>query len=464
MKIMTQINYRKAWVGLVISGVLSTACVSAFAQGVVRPVGPGEWYYAIGGGDPLMYYNQSNKTTLSLGVSAEWNLLRGCSFDPSFSIADTFGDMKHNVYGLAEDVMSSAISTFSAWGLSKVQENWPGLYDTLTKGLKDAKESYTISLKTCRDAQADVRAGRNPVDGWYSISRKSSWDKAAASGENPVESEKKIEENLGNDGVAWVNGEKAGGRNPDGTLQPAIRTTGDTIGVGYDHAVASAGGSDNDVTGTSDAARVFPNREAAIKWMTDVVGEREVRTCTSCGSLRTTVGQGLRYQYVQERSKTDADIASALNATPLTLEHLEDLSVPSMGVVINHATIRSLRQAPADERVILANKLAGEIALARVIEKALMARDLLDMGAQEPNISAAGEVAHTQINYSRQRLQSEIDNILYESEVRSKVTSTAAQTIARRGQARDLSAGSINYVEALIKQPQMRDGAIVNDE
>src|SRR5690606_529244 len=122
------------------------------------------------------YYTQSNKTTLSLGVGAEWNLFRGCSFDPSYSISETFGDMKHNVYGLAEDVMASAISTFSAWGLSKIQENWPGLYDTLTKGLKDAKESYTISLKTCRDAKADLEAGRNPVDGWYSIARKSSWD------------------------------------------------------------------------------------------------------------------------------------------------------------------------------------------------------------------------------------------------------------------------------------------------
>ena len=31
------------------------------AGDMVRPTGDGAWYYAIGGGDPYMYYNQSIK-------------------------------------------------------------------------------------------------------------------------------------------------------------------------------------------------------------------------------------------------------------------------------------------------------------------------------------------------------------------------------------------------------------------
>ena len=106
-------------------------------------------------------------------------MFRGCSFDPSFGISDTFGNIKHNVYGLTEDVLGAATAVFLGLGLSKIQENWPGLYDTLTKGLKDAKESYTLSLKTCRDAKADLRAGRDPVEGWIAVTRKSSWIRPA---------------------------------------------------------------------------------------------------------------------------------------------------------------------------------------------------------------------------------------------------------------------------------------------
>ena len=444
--------------------MLGCCCVFSFAVSadVVRPTGDGAWYYAIGGGDPMMYYNQSNKTTVNLSAGAEWSMLRGCSFDPRFGIAETFSDIKHNVYGLSEDVLGAATAVFSAWGLSKIQENWPGLYDTLTKGLKDAKESYTLSLKTCRDAKADLRAGRDPVEGWIAVTRKSSWDKASRDGTNPVDAEQSIESSAGDGGVTFAGGIKKGG-----VGQPPIRIVEDTVSAGYLHSVGSAMPSDPDeVTGDTNISRVFPTAESASAWATAVVGEREVRTCTNCEKLKTKVGQGLRFQYQKEREIIDANLKELMEKPlnyKLSAAELDELSVPGMGVVVNDLTIQNLKRAPADEQMILANKLAGEIALARAMEKALIVRDLLNVGAQEPNITSVGESAEREIDVSRKRLQAEMDNILFETDVRQKVITNAAGTIAARGAQRNRDAQAMEYLRTRTKEPQMTDGAISDE-
>lgn len=446
----------------ILLGFLLLVAHTTFAGDIVRPTGDGAWYYAIGGGDPMMYYNQSNKTTLNLSAGAEWGLLRGCSFDPRFGIAETFSSIKHNVYGMTEDVMGAATAVFSAWGLSKIQENWPGLYDTLTKGLKDAKESYTLSLKTCRDAKADLRAGRDPVEGWIAVTRKSSWDKASRDGTNPVEAEQTIEDSSGNNGVTFAGGVKKGGLG-----QPPIRVVADTVSAGYDHSVGSLAPADpDDITGDTNITRVFPTAASASAWATAVVGEREVRTCASCDKLKTKVGQGLRFQYRKEREIVDADLKNLMKQPlnyKMSAAELNKLSVPGMGVVINDLTIQNLKRAPLDEQMILTNKLAGEIALARAMEKALIVRDLLNAGAQEPNISSVGESAEREIEYSRKRLQSEMDSILFETDVRQKVITNAAGTIASRGAQRNRDAQATEYMRTRAKEPQMTDGAISDE-
>lgn len=446
----------------VITALLLSTSALVTAGDIVRPTGDGEWYYAIGGGDPFMYYSQSNKTTLDLSAGAEWNMFSGCSFDPSYSISETFSDIKHNVYGLSQNVLNSAVSVFSAWGLSKIQENWPGLYDTMTKGLKDAKESYTLSLKTCRDAKADLSAGRDPVEGWIAVTRKSSWDKATKSGANPVSAEKSIEENAGKDGITWVGGTKKGGEN----MAP-IKVVEDTVGAGYAHLSGGAPVQNSDpISGDPNIARVFPTSTAATKWAREVVGEREIRTFKNYEKLKTSVGQGLRYQYRKEHEIAANDLKNVMSkpvSYKITSSDLDKLSVPGMGVVINDLIILNLKQAPLDEQQILANKLVGEIALARTMEKALIARDLLNAGAQEPNISASGDVAKAEIDYSRQRLQAEIDNILFETEVRQKVITNAAGTIAQRGASRKRDGSATEYLRKRANEPAVIDGAISND-
>ncbi len=444
--------------------------VPVFAQ-TVRPLGNGTWYYSIGGGDPMMYYHQSNKTNMSLEVGAEWNMFRKCSFDPSASIEDTFKNIEENLYGMANDVLDSAILVFGAWGLSKIQENHPGLYDTISKGLYDAKESYTLSVKNCRDVQRDIRTGANPVDGWYSWTRKSSWDKAAKEGQNPVKAAREIEEDAGESGVVWIDGGKAGGRNSNGTLQPPIRAVEDIVRAGYDHLVGDEVIDLDDadgipeVTGDPNIARIFDEPEDAAEWTTAVVGEREIRTCSGCDPLKTRVGQGLRYQYREERKVVDVVVQALVSAMDgeIDQEALNALSVPSMGITINEHIVRSLREAPVHERYILMNRLAGEVALARVMEKALVARDLMNTGSQEPNVSALGDVPKKEIERTREILETEIDNVLFETRVRDEVLTNAAGFISLRGANRRSSPDALDYLNPKREERELKEGGLADD-
>ena len=168
----------------------------------------------------------------------------------------------------------------------------------------------------------------------------------------------------------------------------------------------------------------------------------------------------MRSQYKKEREIVDDRLRDILNKPKVSVDDLDDLSVPNMGVVINENTVRNLRHAPADERAILTSRLSAEIALARAMEKALLARDLMNVGSQEPNISAVGDVALSEIKVSRERLQAEIDNILFETDVRKKVLNNAAGTITERGSVRAYDPAAINFMLPKSQAPRMQDGAI----
>lgn len=425
------------------------------ADDLVRSSADGrDWYFSMGGGDPYVNYRQTNRTTLDFNVGAEWSAFRGCSFDPRFSVLNTMQDIQEGLYGFAKDIADSAPTMVAAWGLSKLQSSFPDAYSLLTKGLEDAKASYTASVKTCRDMQSDIAAKRDPSNGWVRISKRHDWEYSSERGDNPVKTERRIDES-GDRGVAWVGGKQRGGKN-----MPPIQVVGDTISAAYDHITKDQEGSpSNSVTGDERIARVFTSGESAAKWTTSVVGESTVRTCNDCNRLNTKMGQGLRLKHREERDKIDKDLRDALSAKKITKDHLDSLSAPGMGIVATEEVLRGLREAPANEQAILANRFASELALARVTEKALIARDLLNVGAQEPNI-AANDTAAQQLERATVALDKELNNIVYEQEVKGKVINQSARVLSERGRARDDSERGLRMQNTTVKPNEMIDGGI----
>lgn len=445
-------NVKSFCVSVFLFVFLSFSASLTHAQ-TVRPNGDDDsWYFSLGGSDPYVNYHQSNRTNINLHAGVEWSLLRSCQFDPRASIGETFSDAQRAVYGLANDVIASAPGLMTSWGLSKVQENYPGVYDFLTKGLVDAKVSYQVAIKSCQDMRKDADAGRDPIDGWFRISKTSNWDVAASTGENPT----RVNQDSGNRGITGPNGEERGG-----LLSPPIKAVEDTITAGYTHVTNGLANDPNEdpVAGNRNITRAFPNAAAASKWTTSVIGERTVRTCDGCEKLVTTIGQGLRLKQSEERDVIAANLTAALNAPKITRSMLDQLSVPGMGIVATEGTLRAIKDSPPNEQRILAGRYISEVALARVMEKALIARDLMNVGQQEPNISANKEYQR-EIDFSKRRLDEELDNIMYENDARKKVLNNAASTLTDREYQRSHSPSGNQLKTLPAPSRGMKDGAI----
>lgn len=446
--------------------VLTTTLIAPSAIAQLRPSDGGTWYYEIGGADPYMF-GYTNRTRVTLGLGANWSVGNACSFDPKATITDTFANAEYSLNAFIDDVAGNAASLAAGWGISKLQEMNPGLYDLITKGLADARNSYNLSVKNCQEIVSDNQSGRNPVDGWIKVSKADSWKEKTSSGGNAVEADREISENPGEEGVTWVGGRKAGGIG-----QPPIQTIGDSVFAGYNHLTnngqssgdsgnddESNDGIGNDYPADQRVTRIWSTPENASEWVTSVVGEEEVRVCNNCEKLKTRVGQGLRLQVQSEKTEVDEELAPLLQThdSPTTAE-LDAISVPGMGLMITEPVILALREETGPERALLANRLSAEVALARTMEKALVALDLLKAGRQEANIAANAE-AKAAIDNSIARLQDEIDGILYERDVRQRVLADTARLLSERHSARSTSptSGSMGPSSPL---PSIKDGGI----
>lgn len=442
---------------------LLTQISSVHADRIIRPTGNDNWYYVIGGGQSFMGYRQSNRTHIDLGVGADWRLFRGCQFDPRISISETFSDIEESLYGVADNLVDSARGMVLAFGLSKIQEQYPTLYDFLMNGVKDAHQKYLFALKSCRDYQSDLNAKRDPVSGWIAYGKSSSWAQSAQSGANPVKVDRDIDERAANRGFTWIDGTLRGGDN-----QPPARVVQDVTRKGYQH--ITAGGATlppSDANeGTTDLgadldnpAMVFANAEEAQAWLVSVVGEREISTCTDCQKLNTKVGQGLRLKLTEEQNLATQQMRELLSRPTPSLADLDRLSVPGMGLVLTDGMIRRLKSLPAHEADVFASKLVSEIAMMRAMEKALTARDLMAAGMQEPNVAANAQ-AMEELNFAKQRLDEEMNNLLFETDVRKKIFSQTALTLNSLSEQH----GQIAPPVAPPARGQIKAGAIRNDD
>lgn len=431
---------------LTAAGVYALPGVAAdidLANVEIRPIDNSALYYNIGGGEPYLFaYDQ--RYHLSLGVGFRWSTGNVCAgFDPEASIKNTLRDAERSLYGYVDDVISSIPTLVASWGISKLQEANPGIYDLITKGLVDAKEEYNLSVKSCEAMVNDVSNGENPVDGWVSIGTRDSWNEQSSQPDAGA-AEKEVERTAGNEGIQGPDGIQLGGR-----WQEPIRTVGDVVGAGYNH--LNPGSTDPRIE------KLWSHRDDAVDWVTSVVGEKEVKVCKSCSpKLKTQIGQGLRTKIKEEREEIAPELGTLVGmSSQPTKDELDEISAPGMGIMVTEDLIRALREEEnTAERSILGARLATELALARTVEKALVAMDLIKAGRQEPNIAANAEY-QKEADKVLSRLQAEIDGILYEKDVRQQVFAKTAQVLMERRSIR-MQSGDAGAAVGLPNSPDIQ--------
>jgi integrating conjugative element protein (TIGR03755 family) len=239
------------------------------------------------------------------------------------------------------------------------------------------------------------------------------------------------ESNHGNAGVPWVGGANAGGAG-----QPSIKIVGDVTRTGYN---LLNGRAINDATAIAPAAcnngltcQAWASPDAAATWAVRVLGEREQRTCEDCDKTQTTAGTGLTPLIQEEFEDKLKALQGLVNGTQaISVENLE--AAGSNAMPITRGVIESLRDE--QDQDVLAQRLASEVALSSVLEKALTLQRTLLAGRGEPNV-AANHLAQDAVSHEIDTLQQEINNLKSELELRHELAANSPMAIVQRRSAR----------------------------
>lgn len=389
--------------------------------------------YSIGGGRAVSMTPVANMRSLGVGVGWNNNLMCG-----DMSISTTIQNQLNGLTNGFQTIMSSVIQNATAAVASLpaliIQRADPGLYNLLTNGVLQARLDFDRSKLTCRamaEKMADVAGGQV---GWSQLADGMALSQAIASSD-AVSAIEQTETSRGNDGVTWI-----GGRNAGGAGQSPIRVISDVTRAGYNlvngRDVEDSSSIDPVQCGGNLACQAWSSPTDAAAWAVRVLGEQEQRTCETCNKTVTTPGVGLT-PLIQEEYEAKLEALQALisGSRPLSLENLQ--AAGSTSLPITRGVIEALRDEPDQD--ILARRLASEIALSSVLEKALLLQRTLLTGRKEPNV-AANDLAQKAVSQESDLLDREIHNLKTELELRRELASNSPSAIIQRHSAR--SAGS----------------------
>ncbi|KFX02463.1 conjugal transfer protein [Pectobacterium betavasculorum] len=396
-----------------------------------------EVMYSIGGGNAVSMSGAAGMRSIGVGVGWNSNLICG-DMNISTTIQNQLNGLTNGFQNIMGNVIQNATSAVASLPALIIQRADPGLYNLLTNGVLQARLDFDRSKLTCRamaEKMADTAGGQL---GWSQIAEGMALRQAVASSD-AVSAIELAENNRGNDGVPWVGGSNAGG-----TGQRSIKVVGDVTRAGY-NLVNGRGVTDtapiNPANCQSLSCQTWASPQQAIDFATRVLGEQEQRTCEGCTKTETLPGVGLT-PVIQDEYDTKLEALQELvsGARSTTFENLRKAG--STSLPITRGVIEALRDEPDQD--ILARRLASEVALASVLEKALLLQRTLLTGRKEPNV-AANQLAIAAVDQESNTLDREILNLKTELELRRELTNNSPMAIIQRHSAR--AAGSRGIYE-----------------
>ena len=177
---------------------------------------------------------------------------------------------------------------------------------------------------------------------------------------------------------------------------------------------------------------LFPTPVDAGNFAVEVLGDNTIVTCEGC-TPSSTAGVGLGPTYSRESEGIGQQLeALAADDAPADLAALDDVS--SVNIVVTPQLLATLRDVEDEQdRRVLTARLAGDIATARTVERALAIRRLLYSGRGVPEV-AANTLAQEEIEKSLMELEREIEAFLFEARVQKELASETAGIILREGE------------------------------
>ena len=390
--------------------------------------------YHIGGGSAVSMGRAGNMRSIGVGVGWNSNLMCG-NMDLSTTLHNQLNGLTDGFQSIMGSLIQNATGAVASLPALIIQRADPALYNLLTNGILQARLDFDRSKATCRAMAERMITVAGNQSGWGSLAEGQALKEAIGQNRDAVAVTTQAESDKGNTGVPWVGGDKAGGRG-----QPPIRVVSTVTKAGYNllngrsatetSSIAPVDCNDGMLCGTwrsPDEAAAFANR---------VLGEVEQQTCENCTKSSATAGVGLT-PLIQEEYEGKLQALQDLITGNKPPNHDNLSAAGSSSMPITRGVITALRDEPDQE--LLAQRLASEIAVTSILEKALLLQRTLLAGKKEPNV-AANEIATSAVNQERESLQQEITNLRTELELRRSLTSNApAAIIARHTERKDNS-------------------------
>lgn len=457
------------------SAILSAALLSfniSYAQLV--PTGNDNFYYQVGGGQdiPMPAYLDTN----AVHLSAELNIGLGYNcgvFNPALSIMNSLNNIKNSFENISQSIVANATGAIAEFPMYLIARANPTLYDLLNNGLLGAREDLNISTKSCEVMQNQIGTGQNPYTDWGTISMGDDWKYhmslaqsasqngwAGDSNSDLNQVKQSVQKDAGKNGIAWVQGVSLhGSKYAGGVSQPIINVIQDTMIAGYNVTLQSG----RDMDDTSPPARTSDNDHLvstwsspviAAQWIVNVVGDYKITTYNG-GDKGATPGVGLLPQtqtLTQTITQNLTDLVTG--ASSITISNLQAVSAPR--VIINEAVINAIRAETPVMQSILIGKISQQAATAKVIDSALLARQLLQAGSQVPAIYG-NQPAQEDINATLKKLDSSINDLLFDVRVNKELVSSTVSSLLENSHSEAVGRSLINPSQS---STPLADGAI----
>ncbi|HAT6801800.1 TPA: integrating conjugative element protein [Citrobacter freundii] len=404
-------------------------------------------YYQIGGGSVITPALTRRNTQL-LNVNTGWNADLTCgNFDIETTVRNQLNGVTDGFKNLMGDVIQNATSAVASLPAMIIQRANPQLYDLLTNGVLQARVDFDKAQLSCQK-MAEKMTDYAYSSAWTQSAKAENYQTITASETDAVRAEKRAAQEAAKKGKTWVGGQKRGGSG-----QSPIKLVGDTTRAGYNILNQRSVSDTGSISGSQcqgELCRVWSKPEEAAKWMNRVVGEQIINVApdndasgNSEQKTGTQAGTGLSPLIAEEQEKIAQIMAELVNGS-LKPTH-ENLAKASGGSLqLTRGVVEALRDEP--DATVLVQRLSGEMALARVMEQALMARRTLLAGMREPNIAAEKE-AQSQLEQTTLQLDQELNQLRLELEMRRMLADNASTSVLTRKVQRDVTRGQAVSVE-----------------
>ncbi|MCX2960998.1 integrating conjugative element protein [Rodentibacter caecimuris] len=404
----------------VLSSSSNVVYATSYTQGSVLS---DKVFYQIGGGSAIMPPPSKKRMhEYSVGLGWKTNLMCG-NFDIKTTVKNQLNGITEGFKDLYSNVIESATGAVASLPAMIIQRANPQLYDILSNGLYQAKIDFD-SLKTSCEEMSNKLADHVLDNKWLESAKLENFKNIVSSETDAKKAKKKSEQELGKKGQTWIGGEKKGGEGQD-----RIEVLKDVVESGFNILQGRNVLDKSKVPETQCDGMLcteWNTPEQAAEWVRDVLGDKSLSTCESCGTppTSTKAGTGLAPKIEDETVNVMTHFQGVLNSDNITGAQLASISSTTMP--ITRSLVESLREDP--DVVVLATRLSQEVAISRTIEKALVARRMILAGMREPNVSA-NTTAQEELMANLTALDREIEQVKLEMDIQKSLTNNTAMAI-----------------------------------